>query len=74
VLATREGHLLLEVGCSDYRSTDGARTLLRVGRRSVPRALPGPGGYAENTANDSYGIWLSPDGGEWTYVPPPAVP
>jgi hypothetical protein len=74
ILLTRDGAILLEAGSSVYRSTDGGATLRRVGPAIGYRAYAIPGGYAEPSDNQKYGVWLSPDGGTWTYVPPPPLP
>jgi hypothetical protein len=74
ILPTREGPILVEAGYSAYRSVDGGATLERVGPALGARAYAVPGGYAEPTNDDNYGVWLSPDGGAWTYVPPPPLP
>jgi hypothetical protein len=77
VLATREGPLLVEQADGVYRSTDQGRTVTRVGPNLGESDLIGgavPGGYAEPLTLSDYGVWLSPDGGTWTYVPPPSAP
>ena len=74
VLPTREGPILVEVGYSTYRSVDGGATLERVGPAIGACAYAIPGGYAEPTNDGNFGVWLSPDGGAWTYVPHPPVP
>jgi hypothetical protein len=74
-LATREGAFLLETIHGVYRSTDGGMTLREMGPSlGGADAVAVPGGYAEPRNDNAYGIWLSPDGGQWTYVPPPPVP
>jgi hypothetical protein len=74
ILVTREGPILLEAGYSAYRSTDGGATLQRVGPAIGAGAHAIPGGYAAATGDDNHGIWLSLDGGTWTYVAPPPLP
>lgn len=57
------------------RSVDGGRSFTKVGASLGSRAHPLPGGgYAIPTNNNEVSVWLSPDGGSWTYIGRPEVP
>jgi hypothetical protein len=74
LLPTADGAVLIEGPTGTFRSTDAGRTFARVGPSLGARARVIPGGYAIPTNNNEYGVWLSPDGANWSYVSRPDVP
>jgi photosystem II stability/assembly factor-like uncharacterized protein len=74
LLATREGPIIIETSVGTYRSVDGGATFTRVGPEMGVGARAVNGGYVINTNNDAFGIWVSTDGGTWTYVHHPSIP
>jgi hypothetical protein len=75
-----DGTLLIQAGdqAGDhptmYESTDRGTTVHPVRWRPGASAVIVPGGYAQTNWPNTSGAWLSPDGVEWSYVSPPALP
>jgi photosystem II stability/assembly factor-like uncharacterized protein len=57
-----------------YHSIDQGRSLYEVPIGPGAQAMPVPGGYAQSQRPAGNGIWLLADGGNWSFVAPPALP